>query len=65
MKKKSCMRLLSLSLVLSNLAPVMGYAEENEILTEDSVEINDNDMDEIFKIDYKIIKGVDKDDQIS
>ena len=59
------MLLLSLSLVLSNLAPVMGYAEENEILTEDSVEINDNDMDEIFKIDYKIIKGVDKDDQIS
>lgn len=43
MKKKSCMLLLSLSLVLSNLAPVMGYAEENEILTEDSVEINDND----------------------
>ena len=37
------MLLLSLSLVLSNLAPVMGYAEENEILTEDSVEINDND----------------------
>jgi len=29
------------------------------------MEINDNDMDEIFKIDYKIIKGVDKDDQIS
>ena len=29
------------------------------------MEINDNDMDEIFKIDYEIIKGVDKDDQIS
>ena len=34
------------------------------------MEINDNDMDKIFKIDYEIIKyeiikGVDKDDQIS
>ena len=29
------------------------------------MEINDNDMDEIFKIDYEIIKGVYKDEQIS
>lgn len=45
MKKKSCMLLLSLSLVLSNLTPVMAYAEENEILTEESLEMNSNDSE--------------------
>lgn len=38
MRNKSCMLLLSLSLVLSNLSPIMSYAEENEILTEETVE---------------------------
>ena len=45
MKKKSCMLLLSLSLVLSNLTPVMAYAEENEILTEEPLEMNSNDSE--------------------
>ena len=45
MKKKSCMLLLSLSLVLSNLTPVMAYAEENEILTEESLEMNSNNSE--------------------
>lgn len=43
MKKKSCMLLLSFSLVFSTFAPAMTYAEENEILAEESVETNDND----------------------
>ena len=45
MKKKSCMLLLSLSLVLSNFTPVMAYAEENEILTEEPLEMNSNDSE--------------------
>ena len=43
MKKKSCMLLLSFSLVFSTFAPAMTYAEENEILAEESVETSDND----------------------
>ena len=45
MKKKSCMLLLSASLVFSMLTPSMIYAEENEILVEESVETNSNDND--------------------
>ena len=37
------MLLLSFSLVFSTFAPAMTYAEENEILAEESVETNDND----------------------
>ena len=45
MKKKSFMLLLSASLVFSMLTPSMIYAEENEILVEESMETNGNDND--------------------
>ena len=45
MKKKSFMLLLSASLVFSMLTPSMIYAEENEILVEESMETDGNDND--------------------
>ena len=45
MKKKSFMLLLSASLVFSMITPSMIYAEENEILVEESMETDGNDND--------------------
>ena len=42
MKRKKCILLLSASLVFSTLTPSMIYAEENEILAEESVEMTDD-----------------------
>ena len=41
MKKKKCILLLSLSLVFSMFTSSMSYAEENEILMDETVEVNE------------------------